>query len=240
MGYETLIIIVVSILVGISGQLAYLFVVDHEMMRTSKGRIKELQQQMKLIKPNDPNFKPLYKEIMAENSKLMKEQFKPTFITFIPFLVVFFIMSYLFNYAPVAVGVPVQMAISGHVNGTLSSATSCVSFNKSSSISLFSNDSSINTPVSFSGSGPCQLILSQNNVKYNTTLSGVIGATSIKSFKIDNVSVKVTPNIYVVTGMPFSIPIIGNKLNWFWTYFIITFISSIALNRVFAHYKLIA
>ncbi|MCL4406955.1 MAG: EMC3/TMCO1 family protein [Candidatus Parvarchaeota archaeon] len=240
MGYETLIIIVVSILVGISGQLAYLFVVDHEMMRTSKGRIKELQQQMKLIKPNDPNFKPLYKEIMAENSKLMKEQFKPTFITFIPFLVVFFIMSYLFNYAPVAVGVPVQMSISGHVNGTLSSAASCVSFNKSSSISLFSNDSSINTPVSFSGSGPCQLILSQNKVNYNTTLSGIIGATSIKSFKIDNVSLKVTPNIYIVTGMPFSIPLIGNKLNWFWTYFIVTFISSIALNRVFAHYKLIA
>jgi hypothetical protein len=40
--------------------------------------------------------------------------------------------------------------------------------------------------------------------------------------------------------MPFSLPLIGNKLNWYWAYLIITFVTSIALNRIFAHYKLIA
>ncbi len=238
MELESLIIIIVAILVGVSGQIAYLFIIDHEMMKVTKAKMKELQAQLKQVKPDDPRFKELYKQVMAENSKMMKESFKPTFVTFIPFLIVFFLMSYFFNYAPVAVGVPIQMAVIGHVNGTLFSAGNCATFNKADNITMLSS-SSITSQVSFSNA-KCMMLLKQGTATYNTSLSGLIGAASIKTYPIDNISLKFTPNTYIVTSMPFSIPFIGNKLNWFWTYFIVTFLSSIALNRVFAHYKLIS
>ncbi len=83
---SALIVIIVSIIVGVAGQLSYLFIVDQEKLKLSKGKIRELQQKLKGLKYDDPNFKQLYNELMQENSKIMRESMKPTFITFIPFL----------------------------------------------------------------------------------------------------------------------------------------------------------
>ena len=44
MNLETIAVILISIAVGASGQIAYLFIVDHEMVRTSKAKLKELQK----------------------------------------------------------------------------------------------------------------------------------------------------------------------------------------------------
>ena len=65
MNIEIIAIILISIAVGASGQIAYLFIVDHEMVRNSKVKIKELQQKMKGMKPDHPEFKPTYSQLMS-------------------------------------------------------------------------------------------------------------------------------------------------------------------------------
>lgn len=141
----SLLLILISIAVGAAGQIAYLVVVDHELVRASKGKIKEIQQKAKQYKPESQEYKTLLKEMLAENSKIMKQTFRPTIITFVPFLIVFLLISHFFSFAPVQTGVPIQLSLSGNVNGTISSQSQCITFSNSSSLSLLSNKSSITT-----------------------------------------------------------------------------------------------
>lgn len=238
--FYSLLLIVISICVGAAGQIAYLVIVDHELVRTSKGKIKEIQQKAKQFKPESPEYKALLKEMFAENSKMMKQTFKPTIITFVPFLIVFLLISHFFSFAPIQQGVPVQMSLSGVINGTLSSVSNCLVFSNSSSVSLLSNKTSISLPVMVN-SGTCTMLLAvSNGTRYNSTLSGLIGATSQQTYGLGGLSAQFSPNPLIIANLPFNIPLVGNQLNWFWTYLILSFVVSITLNRVFIHYKLIS
>lgn len=239
MNIEIIAIILISIAVGASGQIAYLFIVDHEMVRNSKARIKELQQKMKGMKPDHPEFKPTYSQLMSENSKIMKQSMKPTFITFVPFLVVFLLMSSYFSYVPIVVGSPISATFSGNINGTLSSVNNCIEFNGHNTVSIFSNDTFLKLNANATKSGSCTLILTANGKTYNSSFS-LVGSSHIETVSLNSSKIAFTPNTLIVADLPFSLPLIGNKLNWYWAYLIITFVTSIALNRIFAHYKLIA
>ena len=102
MSLAALYVILIALGVGLAGQIAYLFIVDHEIVRNSKTRTKEIQAQIKelrkqvqanQIKADDPKFKELQTEMLKESGKMMKQTTKPTFVTLVPFLIVFFIMS---------------------------------------------------------------------------------------------------------------------------------------------------
>ncbi len=237
---DGLIVILIAIGVGISGQIAYLIIVDQEVVRASKGKIKELQKELKLVKPGEPRFKELYSQIMSENGRVMKQSMKPTFVTFVPFIIVFLVMSSFFSYVPIAQGTSIQSILSGPVNGTLSFTNNCLTLNDSSNLTLVST----NLPQDFPAvlhSSTCTAVLLQNGKTYNTSLSSIIGSTSEKtSYSLGNLSLTLEANPLVIVTLPFSIPLIGNELTWFWTYLIITLITSITLNRIFIHYKLVA
>ena len=239
MNIDVIAVILISIAVGASGQIAYLFIVDHEMVRASKTRIKELQSKMKGMKPDHPEFKPTYSELMAENSKIMKQSMKPTFITFVPFLVIFLLMSSYFSYAPVTLGSPITAVFSGNINGTLFSANNCITFNGHNNVSIFSNDTSLKMTANVTKTGRCTLFLLTNGKVYNNSLS-LVGESKVQTINLNSSKVEFTPNTFIITKLPFSLPLIGNELNWYWAYLIITFITSITLNRILAHFKLIA
>ncbi len=239
MNLETIAVILISIAVGASGQIAYLFIVDHEMVRASKASIKSLQQKMKGMKPDHPEFKPTYSQLMSENSKIMKQSMKPTFITFVPFLIVFLLMSSYFSYVPVAVGSPISATFSGKINGSVFSLNSCVTFNGKNNMSIFSNDTSLKFNANATRAGNCTVFLLSNGKQYNSTFT-LVGASHPNTVSLNSTKIEFVPNTFVVANLPFSLPLIGNKLNWYWAYLIITFITSISLNRILMHYKLIA
>jgi uncharacterized membrane protein (DUF106 family) len=237
---ETLIIILVSLAVGISGQLADMIIVDHEVVRASKGKVKELQAFLKTIKREDPKFMETYNQIMAENSKVMKQTMKPTFITFVPFLIVFLIMSSFFSFAPIAVGTPIHVVLSGSVNGTLLATNNCLTLDNSTNVSIISNGTQ-QTFVSSVNSVPCSLALTESNSShYNVSLVGLVGSSQSKAYQLGGLKMNFQPNALELFSLPFSIPLIGNQLNWFWVYLIISFLSSITLNRVLIHYGKVA
>ena len=244
MSLDALIIILVSLGVGVSGQLAYMFIVDHELVRSSKGRLKQIQLQLKQVKPNDPQFKPLYSELMAENSKIMKQSMKPTFVTIIPFLIVFLIMSSYFSYAPIGLAAPIHTTLAGSLSGELSSVGGCAVFQTQQAKNSTSlNVSSSKLPLSastFIDSRNCLLSFSADKVTNTTNISGSIGSTSTKKYTVNGLSIELFPPVLVVATLPFSIPFIGSQLTWFWAYFIISLLSGLILNRILAHFKLIA
>jgi len=237
---SALIVIIVSIIVGVAGQLSYLFIVDQEKLKLSKGKIRELQQKLKGLKYDDPNFKQLYNELMQENSKIMRESMKPTFITFIPFLIVFFLMSSYFNYVPIQYGVPISLSVNGLTNGTLYSANGCLLINNSSNVTITGNLKSSLYSAKIMKPDCTVLFTSYNKTTYNASISSLIGSKSIEKFNINGGYLTFTPNELIVFSLPFSLPFIGNSINWFWAYIIFSFLSSIILNRILAHYKLIA
>lgn len=236
---ESLFVVLIGIGVGVSGQIAYLLIVDHELVRNSKTKMKEIQKQLKLVKPGDPQFKELYSQLMAENSKVMKQSFKPTFVTFVPFIIVFLLMSSYFSYVPIATGSSVQAIISGQINGTLSFQSNCIQINKSSNLTLVSDKLPIELPAVVN-SAQCVSFLSQAGIVRNVSINDLVGSTQEKTYQIGNSTLSFVPNPLVVVTLPFSIPLIGNQLSWFWTYLICSLVSSLTLNRILIRRKLIA
>ncbi len=241
MNLSDIIIILVSIAVGVSGQLAYLLVVDHELVRGSKQKIKDLQAKLKGVAPGTIEYKTHMAEIMAENSRMFKQTMRPTFITFVPFLIVFIVMSSFFSYTPITAGTQFSSTLSGSVNATLFAQNSCMQFNGSNNMSVFSNQSSIQVNSVAGSSKTCIVqvaFANGTNTKINVT--PLVGLNKPATFSSSGFAIKVVPDTLVVTTLPFSIPIIGNKLTWFWTYILLSFVCSITLNRLLVHYKLVA
>lgn len=234
-----LFVILIAIGVGAAGQLAYLFIVDHELVRNSKTKMKELQKELKSVNSQDPKFKELYSQLMNENSKVMKQSMKPTFVTFVPFIIVFLLMSSYFSYVPISVGSQIQATVSGQVNGTLSFQNNCITLNKSSNVTLVSSGLPIRLPAVLN-SGRCVAFLYQSGSTLNKSLNGLVGSNQQTTYSVGNASISFSPNPLVVASLPFSIPLVGNELNWFWTYLIFSLITSLTLNRLFIHFKLIA
>jgi hypothetical protein len=88
-------------------------------------------------------------------------------------------------------------------------------------------------------SSDCNVMLLTSNRTYNVSLTGLIGSRSPKVYTLGPAKLSFTPDTLVITSLPFSIPLIGNQLNWFWTYFILSLVSSLVLRQILVHYKLI-
>ena len=240
MSLDQIAVVLIAIAVGVSGQLAYLFVVDHEMVRASRGRIKELQSEMKQVKPGEPRYKEIFNEMMAENSKVMKQTaMKPMFVTFVPFIIVFLMMSAYFSYVPIAIGAPIHTVVSGNFNGTVYSANNCISLNKTYNLSF----SQSNLPQSFDSvlnSRTCTLFSTQGSKTYNVSLAGLLNDNHPKSYLLGHAKVAFYPKTLIIATLPFSLPFIGKDMTWFWAYFIVSLITSLVFGRILRHYKLIA
>ncbi len=71
-------------------------------MRELKAKQKELNKKLKTAKPGEKLFQEIQAEIMQITGTMMKAQFKPMFVTIIPFLILF---SWLRNtYEPIMSG----------------------------------------------------------------------------------------------------------------------------------------
>ncbi len=58
-------------------------------MKSLKAKQKELNKQLKTAKPGDKLFKEIQSEILKISGTMMKSQFKPMFVTIVPFLILF-------------------------------------------------------------------------------------------------------------------------------------------------------
>ncbi len=234
---EAWIVIITGILVGAAGQLSYLFLVDQNLIRDLKIKIKELQTQLRGKNRTDPEFMELQSQLLKHNATMMKHTMKPTYVTFIPFLIIFFVLDFYLSTVPIAIGQPLPLSISGTFNGSLSSVNKCISLNGGYNTTLKVVKSlDFNSTVN---SNDCTALLSTSNKTYNVSLAGLIGSNTPKSYTLGPAKLTFTPNTLVIFYLPFSIPFLGNQLNWFWTYFILSLVTSVVLRQILVRYKLI-
>jgi len=83
-------IIVIGALVTLVSTIVTKYLTNQEHLRSLKARQKEIQKDLKKCKPGEKLFEELQNEMLQISMTMMKSSFKPMFITFIPFLLLFY------------------------------------------------------------------------------------------------------------------------------------------------------
>ena len=81
--------IVLSITTSLISQLSFKFFANNEFLKQGMKETKELQKKMLKMDQSDKEYQEIQNKLLDLNMKLMSEQFKPTMITMIPFLLLF-------------------------------------------------------------------------------------------------------------------------------------------------------
>ena len=82
-------LIIISFVITLIVTIAYKYLTNQELMKTLKEDGKKLQAEMKNNKDNTAKMLEIQKQAMEKNMKYMMHSFTPTFITFIPLLIIF-------------------------------------------------------------------------------------------------------------------------------------------------------
>jgi uncharacterized membrane protein (DUF106 family) len=81
--------IVLSITTSLISQLSFKLFANNEFLKQGMKETKELQKKMLKMNQSDKEYQEVQNKLLDLNMKLMSEQFKPTMITMIPFLLLF-------------------------------------------------------------------------------------------------------------------------------------------------------
>ncbi|MDD4353302.1 MAG: EMC3/TMCO1 family protein [Candidatus Nanoarchaeia archaeon] len=81
--------IIISIITSLISQLSFKFFANNKFLKEGMKEAKELQQKMLKMDQSDKEYQEVQNKLLDLNMKLMSEQFKPTMITMIPFLLLF-------------------------------------------------------------------------------------------------------------------------------------------------------
>ncbi|MBI5880510.1 TMCO1/EMC3 family protein [archaeon] len=96
--------IIISFLVTVIITIIYKYATDQTFMKDMKQRQKDLQKKMKENKHDQEKVMKLQKEMMELSTKAMSQSFKPTLITFIPMMLIFFWLNNNLMYEPIMPG----------------------------------------------------------------------------------------------------------------------------------------
>ncbi len=188
--------------------------INEKLVNDSRERMKKLQKELKEVDPKSKEYHEKQDELLNINMTIMKQQFKPMFITFLPYIIVFYIIGASFAYAPIGVGSQIHFDISG--NGHL--AIPCAGINET-----FSKSQSMDATIN---SSDCKVFINGNEV--NTS---ILGASKVVNIAKDNLTVKITPHKLVFIKLPFSLPWMGSEIGWLGTYILISLVTSSILNK---------
>ena len=89
-------IIVVAVVVTLISTLLTKWLTNQDHLRALKKRQKEIQGELKKCNGDECKMKALNAEIMQITGAMMKSSFKPLYITFIPFAILFFWLKGIF------------------------------------------------------------------------------------------------------------------------------------------------
>lgn len=86
-------LIIMALIVSVIITYVHKWMTDQTLMKSLKMKQKEFQKKMKEHKDNPQKMLSMQKEMMSVNKEYMKHSLKPTFITFLPIIIIFGWMS---------------------------------------------------------------------------------------------------------------------------------------------------
>ncbi len=94
-----LLIAIFSLTLSLLNQVVFKFMVDTKEFKKIKEEIDSLKKELKQIHPTHPDYMKKQKHMVNKSLKMSRISMKPTFITLMPFWIVFAYMSKLFKNA---------------------------------------------------------------------------------------------------------------------------------------------
>ncbi|MCW1293375.1 MAG: EMC3/TMCO1 family protein [Candidatus Rehaiarchaeum fermentans] len=195
---QAFLLIIISIFIGLISQISYFLISDREKIKNIRKRAKEMSEKLKLTK-DENEIKKIYAEMVSNSTELMKESLKPTLYTFIPFLLVFYLIASYFSYYPIVPGSSIQI------------------FNNSAISFINCESSKIQNHFILNYTPSC--IIKTNNATFQ--LAGIENKSEVVSYSWG----KIYPE-EVGINTPFAF------INWFWIYFIVSFLSSFIFSNI--------
>ncbi len=107
-------VLLISFAVSLLITVVYKFVTDQNLMKQLKDEMKELQKEMKELKNDPQKAMEVQKKAMERNFKYMGHSLKPTFITFIPIIIIFGWLNGHMGYQPIMPGQEFTTVLTAH------------------------------------------------------------------------------------------------------------------------------
>ncbi len=209
-------IIVAGTAIGLAflTQLINKLLINEKFVDETREKMKKMQKELKGIDVKSKEFQQKQDKILEMNFALMKQQFKPMFVTFVPYIVIFYLLGGLFSYAPISVGSQIQIDVSG--NALIESP--CLGLNETIQ--------GKGTLIATVNSENCKILINGNEANIS-----LIGASNEINLNVEDVALKILPPKQVFINLPFDLPVVGNQIGWLGTFIIFSFATSMILNK---------
>ncbi|MFQ5474488.1 MAG: EMC3/TMCO1 family protein [Candidatus Nanoarchaeia archaeon] len=227
-------IILLSLMISLLMVIAYKLLTNQAKMKELKDKQKDFQKRMKAQKKDPQKLMKMQKEAMVVNLEYMKHSMKPTLFTFIPIIIIFGWMSAHLAFAPIIPGetfttsVVLQEGTSGIAELTVPDGVeivgepaktitgNVVEWQLKGDAGNYLLDYKINDQIY------SKELLITDEQRYTTPVSE-IGKGGVESITIGNQKLEV-------------LNILGWKLGWLGTYFILALVFSMSLRKLMKVY----
>ena len=211
------IIFIILVAFGVSAltQLINKLLVNEKYVDEARERMKQLQKQMKEVKDiKSKEFTQAQDQMMDINFNIMKQQMKPMLLTFLPYLIVFWVMSATFAYLPFEVGSNATVKI----NGNAPVSIDCLGFDQT---------------VAGHFEGAYAVSSTECSMNVGTTLVNLslAGKKEIVTQEVAGLKVEIVPPERQFIPLPVNLPFIGDSLGWFGAFIISSLLSSVILGK---------
>jgi len=208
------ILMIAGIALGLSlfTQIVTKFLVNEKMVDEGRAEISELQKSIKGMDPKSKEFNQKQERMLDLNFKIMKQQFKPMFVTFIPYILVFYFIGNMFAFTPFMPGEPVEVSIKGQGDVVIP----CIGLNDS--IKGFNGVVELQE---------LECTAEMNGRETNIELNG----TAPYENEVNSLKLKINPPKKIFISLPFNLPLIGSQFGWLGTFILISLPTSLILQK---------
>lgn len=226
-------VLILSLLLSFVVTLVYKYFTDQKMMKSAREEVKQMQAEMKQHKQDPKKMMEIQKKMMEKNMLLMKHSFKPTFITFLPLIIIFGWLQGHLTYGPLMPDQPftVQAMVQQGQAGQLTLAPGDLELLGEA------NQTPVNGMAMWSVKGK----EGTHTVKVQAgdeAFSKDILITSQQKYlqPVEPVNGKILKSINVLHDKLIVMNLFGWKLGWLGTYIIFSLVFSMGLRKVMKVY----
>ncbi|HDQ59659.1 MAG TPA: DUF106 domain-containing protein [Candidatus Woesearchaeota archaeon] len=210
---EVLMIAGIAIGLSLMTQIVTKLLVNEKMVDGSREEMKSIQKNLKGKDPKSKEFSELQERMLDLNFKLMKQQLKPMFVTFIPYILVFYFVGNMFAFVPFAQGSFIEVSISGRGDVSIP----CIGLNDT--IKGYKETVELEE-------------LECTAVMNGRELSIDLNGSEPFSTEVNSLKLKMNPPKKVFISLPFSLPLVGSEIGWLGTFIMISLPTSLILQRI--------
>jgi len=229
----TFAVIILALVVSLLTTFTHKYMTNQTVVKHSRAEMKKLQKKMKQHKDNPSKMMEIQSKLLGHNKDVMKESFKPMFITFIPVIIIFGWLNLHLLYEPIMAGddftvtAEMEKGALGDVSlfapdfDNTTALTSGIS-EREATFSLRASDVLGEYPLVFTYNGANQThsVLVTDEQTYLNPVGKSSGESPFKEVRVD-------------LDKKYLIDFSFVHLNGFWSYIILTVIFSLLLRKLF-------